>query len=118
MYFIGQVGSNSAVIGRDGRRGRHGGMVVLGLAGGALARQAMRAAWLLRAEELGSIKRQSNARVQAWVLAAARPPLEPVEAAAGSQLAHNLVETGLRQRGVRRIEHRANVIVRPDFRHA
>ena len=94
------------VAGRDDRRRQHG-VIRLNLAVGAPAREAMRAAELLRAKELGSIPGDERSATQsAKGLAQGR---------LGEQALHAL-ETGSQQRRIGQIEHVADAIVGGDFR--
>src|SRR5580700_774899 len=90
--------------GRDGRR-RQQGVVALHLAVGALAREAMRTAELLRAEILGAVPGDQDAVVKSRE---ARPQRRRSE-----QLLHAL-EAGLQQRRIDAIEHVADIIVGGD----
>ncbi len=84
-------------------------MIALDPAVGALARLAMRAAELLRANKFGSVERNQGAAIEA---------LECFHAAIAAQFRYVLLERGLQMRGMHRIEHRRDVIVGWDFRHA
>jgi hypothetical protein len=96
------------MVGRHEGRRQHG-MIALDLAVGALARLAIRAAELLRTKKLGSIERDQRTAIKA---------LEAFHAALAEQFRDRLVERGLQMRGMHRIEHRTDVIVGRDFRHA
>src|SRR5277367_3604724 len=89
------------VAGRHDRRRQHR-MVALGLAVGALARQAVRAAEFLRAEELRSVQGDLG------------PSAQPAEGLPHRRLAQQRLHTfeaGLQQRGVRLVQKIADVIV-------
>ena len=77
-------------------------MIALGLAVGALARQAVRAAEFLRAEELRSVQGDQG------------PSAQPAEGLPHRRLAQQRLhtfETGLQERGVRLVQKVADVIV-------
>ena len=93
------------VAGRHDRRRQHG-MIRLDLAVGALAREAMRAAELLRAKELGSVPGDEGSAAQSAKGLAQRR--------LGQQRFQTL-ETGREQRRVRLVEHVADVIVGGNF---
>src|SRR5271163_1438280 len=89
-----------------GDRGRsQQGMIVLDPAVGALAREAMRAAELLRAKILGSVPGDQGS--------AAQPAEGLAQGRLGEQVLHAL-ETGSQQRRIGQIEHVADVIVGGD----
>src|SRR5450759_5201662 len=81
-------------------------MIRLELAVGALAREAMRTAKLLRAKELGPIPCDEGP--------AAQPPESLVQGRLREQRFQAL-ETGREQRRVRRVQHVADVIVGRNF---
>src|SRR5260370_7651048 len=84
-------------------------MVARDVAVGAVARLAMRAAELLRAEIFGYMKGHERGAVEA---------LERLHGATLAERRDRLIERGLQERGMNRIEHRSDVIVGRDFRHA
>src|ERR1700722_7570715 len=97
----GANGHDLGVAGRHDRRRQHR-MIALGLAVGALARQAVRAAEFLRAEELRSVQGDQS------------PSAQPAEGLPHRRLAQQRLhtfETGLQQRGVRLVQKVADVIV-------
>jgi len=91
----------------DGRR--QNGVVKFGLSIRALARQAMRTTELVRTEIFGSVQGDQRAAAKA---------LELVHAALLPQRLNHLIERGLQMRRMNRVEHRPDVSVRRNFRHA
>ena len=90
------------------RASQHG-MVAFGLAVGALARQALRAAELLRAEVFRAVERDQHAAAEL---------LERQQPAMPAQRAQDFIEGGLQVRGMHRVEHGADVVVGGHGRHA
>ena len=93
------------VAGRDDCRRQHG-VIRLDLAVGAPAREAMRAAELLRAKELGSIPGDERSATQSAKGLAQRRL---------DQQSFQTLEAGREQRRVRFVEHVADVIVGRNF---
>ncbi len=92
----------------DGRGGQHG-MVAFRFAVGAFARQALRAGKLLRAEVLRAVEGDQHAPAEPPEGRQGAPPVQHVE---------GLVEDRLQVRRMHRVEHRPNVVVGRDRRHA
>ena len=90
-------------------RGSEHGMVALDAAVGALARQAPRAAELLRAEVFRAVEGDQHAPAK---------PRERRQAAAPAQHVEHLVEGGLQVRRMHGVEHRPDVVVGRDRGHA
>ena len=100
-HELGKQRDDLGVPGRHDRRRQHG-VIALDLAVGALARQAMRAAELLRTEIFRSIPGDQG------------PSAKPAKSLAHWRLGEQLLEareTGLQQRRVRRVQHVADIIV-------
>jgi hypothetical protein len=93
------------VAGRDHRRRQHG-VIRFNLAVGALARETMRAAQLLRAKELGSIPGDECSATQ---------PAEGLTQGRLRQQGFQTLEAGREQRRVRFVEHVADVVVGRNF---
>ena len=96
------------VAGRDDRSGEHG-MVALDPTVGAMTRQALRAAELLRAEVFRAVERDQHAPAEPRKRRQAAPPAQHIK---------DLVEDGLQVRGMHRVEHRPDVVVGRDRGHA
>ena len=105
---LGHQRHDHVVAGRDDGRRQHR-VVKLGLAIRTLARLTMRTAEFLRAKIFGSV--EGDQRASAKPFERRHPALRP-------QYRNHLIERGLQMRGMDGIEHRTNVIVRRNFRHA